>query len=109
MPGSGAAQRVLIVLAAALFAFAVVQGRNAAQRPIAVPVPDDPTLELQLDINSASAADLETLPGVGTALAARIVAHRTAHGPFRTVVDLKLVPGFGEKLVNALRPLVTVR
>jgi len=72
-------------------------------------VPDDPNLEVRLDLNSATPADLETLPGVGTALAARIDVYRAANGPFKSVDELRQVPGFGEKLVAALRPFVTVR
>ena len=109
MPWPRAAQRVLIPLAAALLALAAALGRKAEQQPIAVSVPDDPGLDVRLDLNSASPADLETLPGVGAALAARIDAYRLKIGPFRSVDDLKQVPGFGEKLVTALRPLVTVR
>ena len=103
-----AAQRVLIVLAAALLALAIVLARKAARTPIAVSVPDDPRLDVRLEINGATPADLETLPGVGAALAGRVVAYRSEHGPFRSVDELRRVPGFSEKLVAALRPLVTV-
>jgi competence protein ComEA len=75
---------------------------------LAVPLADDPSLEVRLDLNSASPDDLETLPGVGKALAGRIAAYRAANGPFRSVDDLLRVPGFGEKLVGSLRPYVTV-
>lgn len=108
MPWPRAPQRVLIALAAALLAFAVVSGKTSL-RPTAVAVPDKPNLTVRLDLNSATAADLETLPGVGTSLAGRIAAYRSAHGPFRSVDELRQVPGFGEKLVAALRPFVTVR
>lgn len=74
-----------------------------------VAVPDDPSIEVRLDLNSATPADLETLPGVGAALAGKIVAYRFTHGPFRSVAELGQVPGCGEKLVTTLRPLVTVR
>jgi len=106
VPWSRAAQRVLIVLAAGLLALGAVLGGNAARRPAAVA--DDPGIELRLDLNSATQADLETLPGVGASRAARIDAQRSAHGPFRSIDDLRQVPGFGEKLVTALRPFVTV-
>ncbi len=109
MPWPRAAQRALIGLAAALLGLAAVQGRKAVQRPLSVAVPDDPALDVRLDLNKATPGDLETLPGVGTSLAARIDSHRQAHGPFRSVDDLRRVPGIGEKLVAVLRPLVTVR
>ena len=109
MPWPRAAQRVLIVLAAALLALAAAYGRKAAQRPIAVSVPDDSSLDLKLDLNTATPADLETLPGVGASLAGRIEAYRSTHGAFRSVDELGQVSGLSEKLVAALRPLVTVR
>jgi len=108
VPWPRAAQRVLIVLAAALLALGVVLGGKVSQRSTAVSVPDDPSLDVRLDLNSATLADLETLPGVGTALAGRIDAYRSKHGPFNSVDELRQVPGFGEKLVAALRPLVSV-
>ncbi|MHB8836678.1 MAG: ComEA family DNA-binding protein [Candidatus Methylomirabilia bacterium] len=107
MPWPRAAQRVLIVLAAGLLALGVV-GWKTSRRPAVVAAPDAPSLTVLLDLNSADAADLETLPGVGTSLAGRIEAYRSAHGPFRSVDDLRKIPGFGEKLAAALRPFVTV-
>lgn len=62
-----------------------------------------------LDLNRASAAELEELPGIGPTLAGRIVARRTEQGPFRTVEELREVPGIGEKLFSQIAPLVTVR
>ncbi len=59
-------------------------------------------------INTADAADLEGLPGVGPVLAERIVAHRDAHGPFTTVEDLLAVPGIGEAKLAAMRDRVIV-
>ena len=109
MPWPRAAQRVLIVLAAGLLTLGAVLGGKAARRPTAVSVPDDPSLDVRLDLNKAPPLDLETLPGVGTSLAARIEAYRVKHGPFRTVDELRQVPGFGDKLVQTLRPLVAVR
>jgi competence protein ComEA len=102
------AQRALLVLAAALLALGAWAGGPAARRPASTQVPDDPSLVLQLDLNRASAADLETLPGVGAALAARIVARRSAQGRFRSVDELRQVAGIGEKLIAALRPYLTV-
>ena len=61
-----------------------------------------------LNINSASAPELETLPGIGEVLAERIVAYRDANGPFMRVEDLTSVEGISESLVDELRDLVTV-
>ncbi len=61
-----------------------------------------------LDLNRASAAELEELPGIGPTLAERIVARRTEQGPFRAVEELREVTGIGEKLFAQIAPLVTV-
>jgi len=60
-----------------------------------------------LDLNRASAADLEQLPGIGPAKAKAIVEHRERYGPFRSVDDLLNVKGIGPKLLERVRPLVT--
>lgn len=62
----------------------------------------------QVNINTASAAELEDLPGIGQTLAGRIVTYRTAEGPFAAVDDLRKVPGIGASLLENLRPLITV-
>lgn len=61
-----------------------------------------------VDLNNATAVQLDALPGVGPATAAAIVAHRTQHGPFRTVDALGDVKGIGSAKLEQLRPLVTV-
>ena len=108
MPWPGAAQRVLLAAAVGILVVSAILVAREARNPVAVSLPDDPRLDVRLDINSAAPADLETLPGVGKALAERIEAYRSVHGPFRSVTELRQVPGFGEKLVEALRPYVTV-
>ncbi|HZW05605.1 MAG TPA: helix-hairpin-helix domain-containing protein [Phycisphaerales bacterium] len=61
-----------------------------------------------LDINTATAAQLEHLPGIGPAIAARIVADRARHGPYSTVEQLDRVEGIGPKTLQKLRPYITV-
>jgi comEA protein len=62
----------------------------------------------RVDLNRATEAELEALPGIGPALAARIVAWREEHGPFARIGDLARVPGIGPALLERLEPLVTV-
>jgi competence protein ComEA len=61
-----------------------------------------------VDLNRATAEQLDTLPGVGPATAAAILAHREQSGPFRSVDGLIEVRGIGEAKLEALRDLVTV-
>lgn len=61
-----------------------------------------------VDLNTADAARLEALPGVGPATAAAIIDHRERHGPFTTVEGLLEVRGIGEAKLAALRDLVRV-
>ena len=61
-----------------------------------------------VNINTAGAAELESLPGIGPALAARIVEYRDGHGPFASVDDLADVPGIGPAKLEALRSQATV-
>jgi competence protein ComEA len=61
-----------------------------------------------VNINTADAAELETLPGVGPVTAAAIVAHRDQSGPFSSVDDLLAVQGIGEAKLAALRDQVVV-
>jgi competence protein ComEA len=61
-----------------------------------------------IDINQASPEDIQKLPGIGPALAQRIVAYRQKHGPFRRVEDLMVIKGIGIKKWKALRPYVRV-
>jgi competence protein ComEA len=61
-----------------------------------------------LDLNRATASDLDGLPGIGPVLAERVVEWRTEHGPFRSVDQLREVPGIGESKYAALKSKVTV-
>jgi competence protein ComEA len=62
------------------------------------------TLGLPLDLNRASAQDLDAVPGIGPALAKRIVDYRQAHGPFKQIEDLREVSGIGPENLQKLKP-----
>jgi competence protein ComEA len=64
--------------------------------------------EGKLDLNRATAEELQGLPGIGPVLARRVIAQRTTHGPFHTVDDLRDVKGIGKKRMDQLRPLVMI-
>ncbi|MBS0172097.1 MAG: helix-hairpin-helix domain-containing protein [Nitrospira sp.] len=98
---------------------------SAPVRPVAKPVevversvvretapaelrPTHQGLVRQVDLNQATVADLEALPGIGPKLAQRVIEHRDERGPFHSVDDLRQVRGIGRKKFDRLRPHVLV-
>ncbi len=63
----------------------------------------------RININTASADELEKLPGIGKALAGRIIEHREKFGPFRRPAHLIIVRGISDKRFRALQDLITVQ
>jgi competence protein ComEA len=61
-----------------------------------------------VNVNTAAAEELETLPGIGEVLAATIIQYREEHGPFTSVDQLLDVSGIGEVTLEEIRDLVTV-
>ncbi len=78
---------------------------SGASSPGAVAPPGVSTM---ININTASATELEALPGVGEVIAQRIVDYRTQNGPFTSVDGLLDVSGIGEATLEEMRDLVTV-
>ena len=84
--------------------------------PASPPIPSRPPkiseaqirLNGRLDLNRATADELQRLPGVGPTLAAEIVQARERRGRFATADDLRSVPGMGPKKLERIRDLVTV-
>ncbi|MBC7340563.1 MAG: helix-hairpin-helix domain-containing protein [Firmicutes bacterium] len=64
---------------------------------------------MRVDINHASAEELDAVPGIGPALAQRIVAYRLANGPFARVEDLTRVPGIGPRTLEAMKEWLVAR
>ncbi len=62
----------------------------------------------RVNINTASSTELESLPGIGPATAAKIISDREANGPFKATEDIKRVSGIGDKKYAALADLITV-
>jgi len=68
-----------------------------------------PAAASAIDINSADAAQLESLPGIGPAKSKAIIDYRTKNGPFQNAADLEKVPGIGPKTMEQLAPLIMVK
>ena len=91
----------------------VILARPAPGSTPTVPIADagdagnaeDP--RVRININTATAEELEALPEVGDVTAARIIAYREQHGPFRAVDDLIHVQGISDRTIDAFRDLVT--
>lgn len=99
---------VLLSLAVSLLltpgAFAALSNPDAS---LTGPAKAQPAIS-KVNVNTAGVAELQTLPGIGPALAGRVVAYREENGPFRSVEDLLAVKGIGARLVTKLRDRVTV-
>ena len=76
------------------------------RRPAREPVV--PESALPVNVNTASAEELDVLPGIGPALADRIIAYREANGPFTAAEDLLAVSGIGEKVLDGLRDQIVL-
>ena len=77
-----------------------------AETPPETDAPDDELTSEKININQATAAELETLPHIGPALAQRILAYRAEHGPFPTTEALMEVSGIGPNTYEQIAPLV---
>ena len=70
--------------------------------------PDPPAVPGKVNINTADAAQLEALDGIGPTLAQRIVAYREEHGPFADIESIMDVNGIGEGIFETIRQQITV-
>jgi competence protein ComEA len=80
----------------------------SAEEAVAAPLGAAAEPSEPVNINTAGSQALIDLPGIGPALAARIIAHREQHGPFATIDELVDIPGIGPTSINEFRHLVTV-
>ena len=84
----------------------ISQSQQTATQPSDVPSVSD--VSGKVNLNTASAEELQTLPGIGPSIAQRIVADRDSSGPFSAPEDLKRVSGIGEKKFAALEEFICV-
>ena len=95
--------------AVVLMALALTVPAGAAQdstkRP---PAAERAAMASPINLNTATVAQLESLPGIGARIAERIVEYRKKNGSFKKVEELMNVQGVGEKSFLKLKPLITV-
>ena len=85
-----------------------IQGQETKPVPPAKPAATAPTPAAPVYLNTATAAELEKLPGVGPAMAARILEYRQKNGGFKKIEELMNVQGIGEKSFLKLKALVAI-
>ena len=103
LPSRGPIRDQVQVRAAAVEETRSLTGRNEAWRTALELLPGE-----KLDLNSATAEELQKLPGLGEKLSHAIVDYRQEHGPFASTEDLLRVPGIGQKRLEAIRELVYI-
>lgn len=86
--------------------------RQGEENPPPVVSGNEPTgggaADMQVNINTATATELETLPRIGPTTAQRILEYREANGPFATIEDIQDVPGIGPATFEGFKDLITV-
>lgn len=107
---------VVFLVAAAGVTLAGSRSTGVAEMPLAAVEPSPSggvsaqtagTESEKININTATAAELEALPGIGPVLAERIVEYRTEYGPFQMPEELMNVSGIGEKTYAGLAEQIT--
>jgi competence protein ComEA len=96
------ATAALLVVAAAAAPHAIAQAKSGSSSAA------KPAVTGTININTASAADLQRLPGIGAKTASRVIEYRQKNGPFKKVEELMNVRGVGEKSFLKLKGQISV-
>jgi competence ComEA-like helix-hairpin-helix protein len=96
----------LALLSALLFVLVRPLLHRAPELPADLTSDDRFALGLAIDVNLATATELEAIPGIGPTRAAAIIADRERFGPFADVDALERVPGIGPSTIESIRPYV---
>lgn len=84
----------------------LLPGQTASANTLAAPVPTATPADTRLNINTASAADLDKLPGIGAVLSQRIVDYRSKNGQFHSLDDLRKVVGLTASVIEKIKDLI---
>ena len=99
--------RMMTTIVLAFSLVAAVASAQEAAKPMAK-ASSSASSGTAINLNTATVAQLETLPGIGKSTAERILEYRQKNGGFKRVEDLMNVRGVGEKSFLKLKPLITV-
>ncbi len=115
---------ILLTCVFAAFLFGLLAGKGLSRSPVQIQslpavtaaaetapestVPAAPAVPAIINLNAATAEQLQTLPGIGPVLSARIITYREKNGGFTTIGELMNVSGIGEKKLEEIWDLVTI-
>ena len=92
-----------VFFTALIFISAISTGHIAGTTVV---LPSEKAEQYFININTATIDELDTLSGIGPALAKRIVDYRNTHGPFKTTDDLTKVSGIGNNTLNRIKKYI---
>ena len=106
--GEGMIFAAVLLICIAVIAVSAAVNRPQAERVYAIHALPESFVSLdKININLASAEELDELPGVGETLAGRIVAYREENGRFESIDDIVLVDGIGEGIFADIKDMIT--